>query len=382
MLVIEKEIEPPLKMIDLSPLSETEKQKKRKQIYAREAAKPFDLFHSPLFRTTLVKMDESQYEFIFNMHHIITDGWSMEILTRDIFRLYEDYMIKQSIDIELEPLPLQYKDFITWHNKQLTDPLVREQSHQFWKARLKQGIETMKLPEIFGAHRENKKGASYTCTISKETKEKLKQLAQDSKGTLFTVMFSIYLVLLSRLSDQTDVTCSIISAGRKHPSLLYIVGFFINSILFKTHVDHNEKFADFLVRVNREVLETFQHETYPLELVFKDLKMKYPEIPISFNMLNIGTVSAEEELKSLAPYHLEETNDVKFDLEPYVSEYNNGIRMTWSYKKSLFKPSFIEYIVSEYLNLVDFFTTDKEKKLSVYGQNRKKRHFSRKKITT
>lgn len=377
-LVIAKKIELPLQIIDLSALSEKEKLQKRKQVYTEEANKPFDLFHFPLFRTILLKIDHSQYEFIFNLHHIITDGWSMEILTKDISCLYREYMRKPSIDIELEPLPLQYKDFAAWHNKQLTDPIVREQSHQFWKAKLKQGIDTIKLPEIFGSHRENRKGAAYRCVLDKDIKEKLMQLAQDSKGTLFTVLFSIYLILLSRLSDQTRVTSSIISAGRKHFSLHHIVGFFINSILFNTRVDHSETFEDFLRRINREVQETFQHETYPLELVFKDLKMKYPEIPVSFNMLNIGAAIAEGELKSLTPDHQEETNDVKFDLEPYVEEYKNGIRMTWAYKKSVFKSSFIEYIVSEYLNLVDFFTTGKDKRLSSYGQKRKKRHFSRK----
>jgi non-ribosomal peptide synthetase component F len=207
----------------------------------------------------------------------------------------------------------------------------------------------------------------------------LKQLARQTGSTLFIVMFSIYLVLLSRLSDQMEVTCSIISAGRKHPSLHHIVGFFVNSIPFKIHVDHGERFDDFLQRVKDEVLEIFLYQNYPLEPVFKELKMKYPEIPVSFNMLNLSTACAAKELKSLAPYHIEKSNDVKFDMEAYVMEYKNGIRMTWNYKRSLLKPSFIEYIAGEYLKLADFFTAHSGMTPGAYGQNKKKRRFRRKK---
>ena len=343
-----------------------------------ESRSTFDLFLPPLFRTILLKLQESQYEFIFNMHHIITDGWSLEILKRDIFLLYRQYMNPQDAAVEpLEPLSLQYKDFAAWHNKQLVDPLVREQSHRFWKEKLKHGIEIPELPGIFGAQRESKQGAAYQCAIPGDTKNQLYSLARETKGTLFTVLFSFYLILLSRLSGQTGITCSIISAGRKYPSLNQIVGFFINSILFKTRIDHGETYEVFLNRLNREVQETYQHETYPLELVFKDLKMKYPQIPVSFNMLNIGEASGKAELQSFAPYHLENGNDVKFDLEPYVSEYKNGIHMIWAYKKTLFKPFFIEHMANEYLKIMDFFIAGKSKNLNSYVQKEKKRQFSR-----
>jgi fengycin family lipopeptide synthetase D len=173
-------------------------------------------------------------------------------------------------------------------------------------------------------------------------------------------MFSIYNILLSHLLEQDDITCSIISAGREHLDLKNIVGYFINPILFKCHVDQKESFNDFLQRMSREILEAFKYQSYPLELVFEELKMKYPDISVAFNMLNIQDLTAEEELVNLESYHLESFRDVKFNLEIYAAEYKNGIEVSCFYKKSLFQPSTIEYIMDTYVKLMDNISAEQD----------------------
>ena len=184
-------------------------------------------------------------------------------------------------------------------------------------------------------------------------------------------MFSLYLMLLSRLSNQKEVICSIIAAGRDQVSLQHMVGFFVNSILFKTHVDDEENFIDFLQRVNTEVMETFQHQGYPLELLFKELKMKHPDVPVSFNMLNIQDTTSHLEIP--LQQHMENIQDVKFDIEVYISEYENGILLYWAYKKSLYDPIDIEYTVGEYINLVDFFKNNSQHSYAEYKSAKKKK---------
>jgi hypothetical protein len=312
---------------------------------------------------------------MFNMHHIITDGWSMEIIKNDFYALYEGH--RRGKPVDLEPLPFRYRDFSAWHNRQLKDPLKRNASHRFWKTKLQQGIPEFTLPGNFPGDRENKKGTGYTCFIDKDITRSIKQLAEGHHTTLFTVMFSVYMILLSRLSGKQEVASSIIGAGRAHTSLHQIVGFFVNSIIYNTSVDFKEPFQDFLERVNREMLELFQHQDYPIETVFKELKMKYPDVPVSFNMLNMGDETVSQKIGVIRSGHIESKQDVKFSMEVYVEEHQDGISMIWAYKKSLFDPAAIESFVEEYLKLIDFFKDNFNKSYSEYRDKKKKRSFKR-----
>jgi amino acid adenylation domain-containing protein len=369
-IVKAREVKIPFKKIDItSQLEETQKQEKREQFYAQEAGIPIELNQIPLFCALLLKWGETHYDFIFNMHHIITDGWSIEVLKREFLQYYHG--LRNGNAYQPQPLKLQYKDFAAWHNRQLAQPQQKEQSKQFWKDIFQDGAPALQLPVNPGGNPADPAGAAYQWVIDKDTKNQLNHLAQTNHTTLFTLMFSLYLMLLSRLSNQKEVICSIIAAGREQVSLQHMVGFFVNSILFKTHVDDEENFIDFLQRVNTEVMETFQHQGYPLELLFKELKMKHPDVPVSFNMLNIQDTTSHLEIP--LQQHMENIQDVKFDIEVYISEYENGILLYWAYKKSLYDPIDIEYTVGEYINLVDFFKNNSQHSYAEYKSAKKKK---------
>jgi amino acid adenylation domain-containing protein len=370
-----KQIPIPLQKIDISFREEKEKQDERERIFKKIAAEPFELTKIPLFRAVLLKLAGQTYELMFNMHHIITDGWSMEIIKKDFYTLYQGQRTGKTI--ELEPLPFRYRDFTEWHNAQLNIPLEKSESYQFWKRKLKHGIPEFTLPGDLPGRYESKEGAGYTSFLGKDITLGVKQLAERQNSTLFIVMFSIYIILLSRLSGSQDVVSSIIASGRPHVSLQSIVGYFVNSIIYNTYVDFKEPFYNFLERVKAEVFELFQHQDYPLELIFKELKMKYPNISVSFNMLNIGNKSDNQELDDFESRHIKDTQDAKFDLEVYVSERIDKICMFWVFKKSLFDPARIESFAKEYVRLIDFFRIHADKSYSEYKHEKKKRNFKR-----
>ncbi|HLP46739.1 MAG TPA: amino acid adenylation domain-containing protein, partial [Candidatus Kapabacteria bacterium] len=355
-----------LSKIDISYMAEKEKQQEQEQIFTKLAGELFGLAQPPLFRLVLLKLAEQQYELMFNMHHIITDGWSMEIIKKDFYALYEGQRTGKTIDLEL--LPFRYRDFAEWQNAQLNDPLKKSDSYQFWKMKLQHGIPEFILPADFSRGRESKAGATYTYFIDQNITQKIKQLAERQNTTLFTVMFSIYIILLSRLSGQKEVVCSIISAGREHPSLYSIVGFFVNSIIYFTNVSFKTPFDNFLDKMKTDTIDLFQHQAYPLEKIFEELGLKYPDITISFNMLHIRDSAAAVEFKAAEslPFHSENYHDTKFDLEPYVTEYKNGIHINWSYKKNVFKPGTIAFIADEYIKIIDFFTNNPSKSYIEY----------------
>ncbi len=360
--VIQKEATVPLKMVDLSMLQPTEKQQKMTAIYSQEATTPFDLATIPLFRVILLKLADSLNSVIFNMHHIISDGWSMEIIKREFSLFYE------GTEFNPEPLNIQYKDFAVWNNKQITNREFKDKIHLFWQKRLTLGVPIVQLPMDNTSKGNERQGAHYISRLNDVQTRGLKQIAREANTTLFVVMFSLYILLLHRFSSQEEISCFIVSAGRNQESLLHILGFFVSTELFKIQVFPEESFIHFLTRVNAEVLAILEHQGYPMELVFEELNMKYPEISVAFNMLNLGDTHLDQVTES-APIHDNsnpDVSEVKFDLEPYIMEYKNGIEINWAYKKELFHLSTIKYMVSEYNQFVDFFLTLPQKSITDY----------------
>jgi len=381
---IVKEIHLPFEIKDLSTLPDREKESAGRQVFLELAAAPFELNRPPLFRAALVKLNPDRFELMYNIHHIISDGWSLDILRREFSLLYGAYRKGESV--EPEPLEVQYKDYAAWHNKrlQLIDTASEvgsgaaagvKHAHLAWKKKLAQGVPVLELPADFTDNPNDKSGAGYRCQIDTELTGKLKKLAQQKNTSLFMMMFSLYTILISRFSGQKQIVCSIIAAGRESAPLQKIIGFFVNSIIFTANVDENMPFSDHLHIIRADALEIFQYQDYPLERVFDDLKIKYPKIPVSFNMLNFdaGVDPAGSGITPFEPTHIPNTQDAKFDIEVYAKEYKNSIIIDWSYRKSMFLPSTIEYINGEYLRLVDFFTAYPDKNYKEYRNTKKKR---------
>ncbi|UCH93606.1 MAG: amino acid adenylation domain-containing protein, partial [Candidatus Aminicenantes bacterium] len=348
-------VEFPFRFIDLSSLDENSRKRKQEEIFTREKERPFDLYHPPIFRSILLKIHDRHYDLIFNMHHIISDGWSLGILEREFFLLYD--ACRQEKDIELPPLKIRYKDFTGWQTRQCGDAVLKEQYRGFWRKKLEEGIPVMELPRDFSKNNNMSAGEVFQTAVKEEIKDRLKKLAEKNHTTLFMVLFSAYVILLSRLSERQDqdIVCMIMAAGRDHVELHNVVGFFVNAIIIKTRVESEDMFTDLLHRVENDTLQALQHQGYPLELLCQDLKLRYPDIPVAFNMLNLPEAPGQEMLPRFSASQPPGRNiqGALFDLEPYVSEYQKSIEITWRYRKTAFKPETIENIAQGYLTLLE-----------------------------
>ncbi|MCX6582110.1 MAG: amino acid adenylation domain-containing protein [Candidatus Aminicenantes bacterium] len=348
-------VEIPLEVMDISGLEEKEKEARRNAILETEKRTPFDLTRAPLLRVKLVKQAEDRWYFIFNMHHIIGDGWSHEILKKDFQRYYGAYRAGQEATAEI--LPLQYRDFAAWQNQGIRDPGLKENAYRSWLNKLEKGFTPFHLPGDFERTKSNSTAAVYRVVVGNETRDRLHGLAAGNNTTLFIVMFSVFNWLLARFSGRADILCGIISAGREHVELQDIVGFFVNSLPAKIQVDTEEEFGDFLRRVDTELRELFQYQSYPLELVLDEFKIAYPEVSVCFNMLNMPDTPAEVALENFAVGHIEDLGEAKFDLVLYAVDYKNGIILNWSYKETLFKSRTMEIIAGGYLELLNAVTS-------------------------
>ncbi|NIM16889.1 MAG: hypothetical protein GTO45_33335, partial [Candidatus Aminicenantes bacterium] len=291
--VVLKNIKMSFEFIDLSAknLEFAEAEQACNQVYRQIALKLFHLPTAPLFRAALVKLAPSYYRFMFNMHHIVSDGWSMEILKKEFYQLYEIY--RSGREMELPALSIQYKDFALWQNRQMQG-LEGKKSLQFWRKKIEQGLPELQLRKDRVEADDSLDSAGYRFALENEVKDKLKQIALHNNTSIFVVIYAVLNILLSRLSNQEDVVTGILGTGRNHDTLQNILGFFVNTLVMKNHVEEHESFPVFLSRVHRDMLEILQHQDYPLESVFEDLNMRFPDIPLLFNMFNLNERATEQ----------------------------------------------------------------------------------------
>ncbi|UCH97643.1 MAG: hypothetical protein JSV88_12560, partial [Candidatus Aminicenantes bacterium] len=372
---------PPVNTKDISSLEESQKQNRVKTILAEFNNRLFHLDEPPpLFRWLLVKAKEDLYIFAYCMHHIVSDGWSMEILEKDFHYIYNAYL--NNSDMDPPQARITYKDFARWHNRQLENASGNRVSREFWIRFLKEELPMLRLPGDFdnpiNTTVNRKPGASFRFVISTGIKDALKQISKRHNITLFSLLFSIYNIFLAMVSGQRIVVSSIVNAGRAHPALQEVIGFFVNSVIFKIEIKEDIEFIDFAHHVQQSVLEFFTHQNYPLELVLDEVGIAYPEVAVSFNMLNISSKETVP-LENTASLHTPETQNVKFQLEPYISEYSNGIEIIVSYNKDRFKPENIEYMMEKYQKLMEFFAIHPHNQIKDFKETSKRRSFKRKK---
>ncbi|MCP4215386.1 MAG: hypothetical protein GY765_12060 [bacterium] len=377
--VIDSENRVKLQTVDISHLAGDAQEAKMAALYNEEFSTPFDIEKGPLLRVKLIKYAEDRFDFLFTMHHIVSDGWSMDVLKREFHQLYESYRKKE--DFILEPMKIQYKDFAAWQNALFADPSKMQAAKDFWKDQLSRQLPILNLPRestYAESHREGEASPSavYRIVVPGETAEKLKQLAGEYNASLFMVLLSGFNLFLSNLTGNDEIMVSMAGAGREHEDLKHLVGFFINTLVVKNYVDNSETYIELLKRVQSNTLKVLDYQNYPLELIVDELKLKYPKVSVFLNMLNIGEGNLQT-LEDTEPYHEEQSQDTKFDMTCYLTEYANGIEVVCNYLPIAFKAETIEYIMGEFVKVLGRIAEDPNKTPKEYTASPKRRKLKR-----
>jgi tyrocidine synthetase-3 len=358
-------------VLDLSQLDQAERENQRSRLFMEELSHIFNLEKGPHFRSRLVKCSGEEYDFIINIHHIAVDGWSLEVLKKEFLQVYESY--KKEISCELEPLKIQYKDYAAWQNRLLNDEEKMGKAKEFWKNYLKNSITALNLPYDFSSKSlGTKKSSAYCFFIEEGLAEGLRLLSREQKVSLFMVFLAAFNILLSNITGQENIMIGIPAATRQHWSLQNIIGLFVNTLIVQCEVNAKETFIDFLGRFQTNTFNVLEYQDYPLEIIFGELKIKYPEISVFFNMLNIGP-SAEETIKNFKSYHIEEIQETKFPIHCYLAEYKNGIRMECHYFRELFRPETIEKIMQFYTRILEDISESPLKKIKGLAKKAEKK---------
>jgi bacitracin synthase 3 len=350
----------PLEIIDLSGSPGEKAEMEAQRIYEEHSRAPFDLTRAPLFRCILVKQGAERWDLILIVHHIISDGWSHEILKKEFSLFYNGFL--EGRGIKLEPLKLQYRDFALWQRRLASDPGEKANARRYWSKKLEEGFPVLQLPSDLSGDPENRGGVTFRSVVPGYIGAPLKNLAKSHHTTLFMVLFSAFNLLMFRLSGQRDIVCRVPGAGREQPAVHNIVGNFVSAVIVKNHIGENEEFVDLLHRVAGNILEAWRHQFPPPEQVLEDLQAEYARIKVSFNMLTMRESEAAADLEQPDSFYIEDITDTSFPLTVLITEYRDGMEILWDGQKAFFKPSTLERMARGYLEVLQAITGENSKK--------------------
>jgi len=374
--IIQQQIQVNLEIFDLSDLEDNAREERRTRLYQEESFKAFQLEKPPLFRVKLIKCKNSEFDVLLTMHHIITDGWSMEILEHEFLLLYESY--KTGTPCEPEPLKLRYIDYIYWQEHLLADKENSAAAREFWEKQLKGNYPFLDLPYDFPRkNMTRKESAAYRMVVPTDITSRLEAIARSRNASLFMVFLAGFNLLLLRITGQYDILLAIPAAARQHEDLKNLVGFFVNTLVIKNQINPGETFIDFLVKVQNHTLQALEFQSFPLELLCTECKIRYPEISVFFNM-PLFRYTQQEDLKGDEEGHMETVQDTKFDMVCYLGKCKQASTIETHYYKELFKPITIEKIMRLYRIILEDIAGNPEKQVGEYQYSltRQKRKLS------
>ena len=345
----------PLPLVDLSALPEPELGLESGRLVREEAARPFDLTSGPVLRTTLLRLGIEEHGLLVDVHHIATDGWSQNLLLRELAVLYEAF--SSGVPSPLPELPVQYADYAVWQRGRLAGEELERQL-AYWRERLGGNPPSLDLPlDRPRPAVQTFRGATVFGVLPRDLSESLARLAQAQGASLFMVLLAGFKLLLHRQSGQDDVLVGTPIAGRLRPEVEDLIGFFLNTLVLRTDLGERPTFRELLSRVRETALSAYAHQDVPFEKLLEELQperdlSRTPLFQVFFNMLNIPSA----ELRLPGGLALEplggEAGDSKFDLTVYVAEREEGIALHLVYNADLFEAARVEELVRQYRSLL------------------------------
>ena len=322
---------------------------------------PFDLNHGPLIRVSVLKVEDGRHVLCVDMHHIISDGISMNILMQEFIKLYKG-------DIYLRELRIQYKDYSVWQQDSAQKEKLAHQE-QYWMEKLGGEIPVLELPTDFARSSViDFAGDHYEFTLSTEVTNSLKKLSVEKGTTLYMTLLAAYNVLLARYTGQEDIIIGSAIAGRPHTDLEDMVGLFVNTLALRNEPLGNQRFENFLQDVKKNVLKAYENADYPLEDIIEKLNLerdqsRNPLFDTLFTLQNMEIGEWSLPHATIRPYHFD-NHISKFDLSMIATESKNTIKFILEFRTNLFTMETIERFAKHFEKLIVEITTYPEKTLS------------------
>ncbi|MCP4401549.1 MAG: amino acid adenylation domain-containing protein [bacterium] len=351
------------------------------ELACEDALRSFDLTTGPLMRVSLLKTAKQTHIMLFNMHHIISDGWSLIVLMRELCRFYEYFKTvassHSSIPSPLPPLRLQYKDFAVWQNRLLEDET--HLAHQrYWHNKLSGDISILDLPRDFRRPPvQTFTGNAVYGLLTETQSERLKRFCHQQTVSLFILLLAGFKMLLYRLTEVEDIIVGTPIAGRNYPGLEDQVGFFVNTLALRDRVQGSHTFVDFLQQVKQTATEAYDHQLYLFDKLVDELDLqrdlsRTPLFQVFLNMLNLPE-EPESLLEGISMRRFPQTEGgAKFDLTVYAQEQEDRIRFKLVYNTALFRQERMEEMLEQFQNVLCELAANPNKTLDSFSLRTKR----------
>lgn len=332
------------------------------RLMREEADQPFDLAQAPLLRTRLLRLAEDDHILLLTMHHIVSDGWSLGVLTTEISAAYD--ALRRKKEPQLAGLPIQYADYSEWQQQWLGDSRIGQQL-DFWEEQLRDAQALLPLPlERPRPPRQRYEGGVHRFTFERELTGRLRELARQRGATPYMLLLAAFNVLLSRYCGVEDIVVGSPVANRNPRETEPLVGFFVNTLVMRNRLSPDRGFADFLQQVKRSALTAYANQDVPFELVVERMR---PERSPSYSPLfqvefvlqpplqrhfRLGSLDAEAMAR--------ESSYTKFDLTLSVEDGAAEMPGLIEYNRHLFSDDFARRMVGHLTTLLGDILDDPE----------------------
>lgn len=323
--------------------------------------RPFNLKKAPLLRVGLIKIEETKHILIADMHHIIKDAASMDILIREFTMLYAGQ--------DLPPLRIQYNDYRAWLNRTPMKDLVKKQE-EYWLSIFSKKVRILDLPIDFSRDSglQNLDGEQVSFTLDEEITGRLKKMVSEKGVTLYMVLLAAYTILLSIYTRQEDIVVGTPVSGRTHIDLDSIIGMFVNMLPMRNYPVRNKTFTDFLEEVKENSLNAFDNQHYPFGMLINKLKLdrnlkRNPLFDTTLLVQKVENENTEIEDLTIIPYRFSSI-PTPFELVWEIMETKDRVYFNLRYSKNLYKKETVERLWEHYRDVLNIVSLNHLMKLS------------------
>lgn len=348
---------------DLSHLEPAEREPAAVALARREAERPFDLRVAPQLRVRLIRLSEREHVLLLALHHIICDGWSMEVLFGELELFYNS-----GVAADVAELPVQYADYALWQREQLQDAELEVQL-AYWRKQLRGELPVLELPtDRVRPAVQSYRGGVERRQLSRELRAALDHLGQQHGATLFMVLLAAFQVLLSRYTGQDDIVVGTPVANRQRAEIEGLIGFFVNTLALRSRVRGEQTFTELLAEVKEMCLEAYAHQDLPFEKLVEELQPKrnLSHSPLFQVMLTMRSDQRRPlQLRGLeaTPLSLDQAT-AKFDWLLYTFVNENGLQTALEYNSDLFDQTTAKRVLAHYEQLLQGLVANPAQRLA------------------
>ncbi|MEO6192136.1 MAG: amino acid adenylation domain-containing protein, partial [Thermoanaerobaculia bacterium] len=351
--VVSPAFAPALSLVDLAALDADRREAEARRLVEAEAVRGFDLRRGPLLRALLLRLAPEEHGIVLNVHHIVSDGWSMGVLVSEVAALYAAFV--EGRPSPLPELPIQYGDYALWQRGRLHGRALEEHL-AYWRERLR-GVPPLDLP----ADRRRPpvqtfRGARVPVILPADLAPAVAALGQGERATDFMTLLAGFAALLHRYSGQTDFALGTPHANRDCAEIEPLIGFFINTLALRVDIGGEPGFRGLLARVRETAVGAFTHREVPFERVVEELRperdlARSPLFQVMFMLQNNAAGPLELPGLAIAPYGFD-ANTAKFELTLSLFEYQGRIGGTLEYNADLFEGTTAERLAGHFGRLL------------------------------